>query len=505
MSKLSHRQLVLSLKYSTIEACFSVPMLNLTLPNLPFVIAFAAQVLHWRAAEIGVMTALPHLCNFIQPLLMAFLIGRLSHYRTLILSFTLSALPWGIAGFMPWAGDAVDPLFIGVLIAATLANSIASVAWSTAISEVVPPQISGRYFGRRNLIFGVWTLLVVFATGWAVGRAGNTLAAFAFVFAVAGLARLIGLLFLSRMSFPRTVMEPQRQALSFADMRDVLRDQNYSRLVLFVGVWGLLINAAMPFYTVFLIRRLDMGVAEIVQLTTLASLGGLISLKAWGRLCDQFGNRPVLQVCAIIWAAIAFTLWMFVGPRWHWQLFPGYFAIGAVTAGFQLAQFNLMLKLAPTDKRAPAVAVFLAFTSLLTAVGPLLAGQLLSRLPDVLGQCFGQPITRFHLLFALSAAGCLLATLLAAQVREPAEKPAENVWRAMRGMRTFNPMLSLQSVGELMLTPRGLLALARRSFHSARQQVRAIGEVGEGIVEGSAEVVRKKLFRPRDPRGGSLP
>src|SRR6185312_1024922 len=105
MNQLPRRKLVLSLKYSTIEACFSVPMLNLTMPSFPFVIAFAAQVLHWQTFVIGVMTALPYLCNCIQPLLSTFLIGRFSLYRLMILSFTLSALPWGVAGFMPWMGE----------------------------------------------------------------------------------------------------------------------------------------------------------------------------------------------------------------------------------------------------------------------------------------------------------------------------------------------------------------------------------------------------------------
>jgi len=161
-----------------------------------------------------------------------------------------------------------------------------------------------------------------------------------------------------------------------------------------------------------------------------------------------------------------------------------------------------MVKLAPPEKRPAAVAVFLAFTSLLTSLGPVLGGQLLSHLPADLGAWWGQPITRFHLLFAISALGCLFATVLAARVREPAEQPAENVWRAMRGMRTFNPMLSLQSVGELMLTPRGLVALAHRSIQSARQQVRAIGDVGEQIVEGSADAMRKRFFRDGNSPSG---
>ena len=111
-----------------------------------------------------------------------------------------------------------------------------------------------------------------------------------------------------------------------------------------------------------------------------------------------------------------------------------------------------------------------------------------------IGRWFDEPITKFHIVFALSAISCLIVTGLIARVREPAGQPAENVWRAMRGMRTFNPMLSLQSVGELMLTPRGLLALAHRSLRSVRQQARAIGEVGEQIVEGSRDAVRRNIF-----------
>src|SRR5437764_10654057 len=117
MNKLSHRKLVLSLKYSTIEACFSVPMLNLTTPSFPFVVAFVAQALHWQPMAIGLMTAVPYICNFVQPLLVTSLTGQLSQFRILVLTFILSALPWGIAGFMPWMHPATHYSgFIGVLL-----------------------------------------------------------------------------------------------------------------------------------------------------------------------------------------------------------------------------------------------------------------------------------------------------------------------------------------------------------------------------------------------------
>ena len=45
MNTLRKRELFLSLKYCTIEACFSVPMLALTLGNAPFLGAYASKVL----------------------------------------------------------------------------------------------------------------------------------------------------------------------------------------------------------------------------------------------------------------------------------------------------------------------------------------------------------------------------------------------------------------------------------------------------------------------------
>jgi hypothetical protein len=59
----------------------------------------------------------------------------------------------------------------------------------------------------------------------------------------------------------------------------------------------------------------------------------------------------------------------------------------------------------------------------------------------------------------------------------------------MKNMRTFNPMLSVLSVGELLLTPRGLFALGKRSLRTVRQQVRALEDVGEELVVGGRDAL----------------
>jgi len=251
----------------------------------------------------------------------------------------------------------------------------------------------------------------------------------------------------------------------------------------------MLLNAAMPFYTMYIVEQLNLGIGTVVRLATVASLGALITLKGWGRLCERFGNRPVLHVCALIWALTALTMWSLARPGWTWNLYLGYLVVGAMTAGFQLTQFNLMIRMAPAEFRPEYVAVFLAGTSFLAATGPVLGGEFLKWMPLQIGQILGRPILSFHVLFVLSAFGCVMMTNLLQRVQEAAGQPVVNVWREMRQMRTFNPMLSMLSVGELLLTPRGLVALARRSLRTVRQQVRALEDVGGEIVSGGKKVL----------------
>ncbi len=83
----------------------------------------------------------------------------------------------------------------------------------------------------------------------------------------------------------------------------------------------------------------------LTLLTTLATLGGLLSLPTWGALSDRFGNKPVLMACAFLWAVVGLASWSVAGPHHYLHLFLNYFFGGGATAGFQLCQFNLMVGL----------------------------------------------------------------------------------------------------------------------------------------------------------------
>ena len=116
-------------------------MLNLTIPSYPFVITFAVAALGWGSTAVGLMAALPHLCNLVQPVLATWLRQRMALHPIMVLTFIFTALPWGLVSALPFLPPSTHDLtFALILGVATLSNSLGGVSWSAAIGELVGRQ-----------------------------------------------------------------------------------------------------------------------------------------------------------------------------------------------------------------------------------------------------------------------------------------------------------------------------------------------------------------------------
>ena len=467
-------------------------MLNLTLGNFPFVIGFAVKGLNWGDTGVGLLAAMPFLCLFLQPPVMLLLQRWFSLRRIMAVSFLANAFPWFLIALFPWLDSGRDTLFVAIAFVSTLANAVCGVAWSASMSELVPLGIRGKFFGTRNLMFGFWTLVVVLVAGKVVDHYHNSLPVFAAIFSAGAIARLLGLFFLMRMRFPGPVTERRPQASPLHTFTAVFRDPNFVRLLLFTGLFGLCLYLGYPFYSVYVLKELPLTVGDLTLLTTVSTLGSLLSLRTWGRLSDRFGNKPIMVTSALTWLLVAAVSWLFSGPKHYGHLYANYFVTGFMMAGFQqIGQFNLMIKMVPPENKAHYISVYFSFTNMLIMLGPLLGGVILNGLPADAGNLFGIALTRYHVLFVGSLALCLLCLHLLQFVREPAERPVRELVLVMKNMREFNPVLGLSTLAEFMFTPRGLSRLAHVSVRTLRRQTHTMSEVGEELVEGGLRAIRE--------------
>jgi hypothetical protein len=126
-------------------------------------------------------------------------------------------------------------------------------------------------------------LVVVLLAGKLVDHYQNSLRAFGVIFAAGSAARLLGLYFLTRMKFPTTVTQRRPQRVSLQTFTAVFGDRKLcasadsSRVCLgFAFIWGRRSNG------VYVLRGLHLSVGDLTMLTTLSTLGGLVSLRTWG-------------------------------------------------------------------------------------------------------------------------------------------------------------------------------------------------------------------------------
>ena len=494
----------MSLKYCTVEACFSVPMLHLTTGNLPFLIGFAVKALHWGNSAVAFLALTPFLCLFAQPPITRWFQTRYSLRTIIALGFIVNAVPWLLLASFPWIDSGRDVLFSLIVLVSTLANSVCSVAWSAGVSDLVPLNIRGKYFGRRNVIFGAWSLVVTLAAGQLADAYSNALYVFGGIFAAASVSRFCGLIYFLRMKFPESVTRLQPLEQVPQTLAATFQDRNFVRLILFTGCFGMCLYAGNPFYSVFVLTELHRSLGDLTLLTTLATFGGLISLKTWGPLSDRYGNKPVLITTALVWLLIATVSWAFSGPSRYVHLYLNYFITGFMFSGFELCQFAVMIKMVPSSHKTHYISIYLSLTRMFWSLGPPLGAWVLYNLPDQLGTWLGQPITKYHVVIVGSLLLCLVALNFLHSVREPAERPARELLQVMSNMREFNPLLGLASLAHYMFTPRGLSRLAHVSVRTLRRQTNAMTQVGEELVEGGFRAL-KEPFKSETPTGEKEP
>jgi MFS family permease len=163
-------------------------------------------------------------------------------------------------------------------------------------------------------------------------------------------------------------------------LKEPFKDENYRRLIRFLGVWSFAINLAAPFFTVYMLQKLELSITLVIIFTVINQLTTIIFLKIWGILIDRFSNKSVLKLCCPLLIACIF-LWTFTTlPNFYLFTIPLliliHISMGIATAGTVLATQNICLKLTPKGKGTSYLAATTVVTSLALGISPLIGGLL---------------------------------------------------------------------------------------------------------------------------------
>lgn len=255
-------------------------------------------------------------------------------------------------------------------------NGMAGNAWLSWMSDLVPPDRRGRYFGLRNTVAGISAMVSIYGAGLILDYfrvQGAAAQGYAVIFGIAVLAAFGAALLIARQPEPPLAPVHWRGIGSF--LFDPLREAAFRHFAILATGWALVTGVAAPFFNAYGLTTLQLDFSLLALTGIVTSAVALIFSPLVGWLMDRYGYRRVVTACVL--GTVPLPLgWVLstpenIVPLWLTAIFSGVFWPG-VNQGLS----NLLMARAPAAQRGVAVAIFSLLTGLGTLIAALIGGVL---------------------------------------------------------------------------------------------------------------------------------
>ena len=397
---LSEGQIRATMRTATAEGAFAMFFINWT--NGSVLTGFALS-LGATPFELGLISSVPLLGQVLSPVV-AWLAGRAGRRKVLTVALGLvGRILWALAATLPWLGDspARMPLLITLIAVSSLFQAGAGALWTAWIGDVVPARERGRYFGFRTGLLGAIGMLANLIAGAfidAVAAPQN----FQIVLVAAVVLGVISALMVALYAEPPTTTARLRFLETFTVP---FQDANFRKVLAFGTYWTFAVLVAAPFVIPYFLEHLRMSYTQVALWSAIAATSALFLSPLWGRVIDQHGNKPVLEVTTIGCGLFLPAGWLLATPDNLWPIWFGGVIDAMVWGAIGPAQFNLAILTAPQTQRSSFIAALSATTGIAGFLGGLVSGVLLGWYshPALQGQVLGLEWTGYHWLFVTSA------------------------------------------------------------------------------------------------------
>lgn len=337
-----------------------------------FLTALAVQ-LGASNLTIGALAAIPHLSQLAQ-IPGVYAVDRLGDRKRVYLWSGWVARPmFLVIALAAWllTPDVALGVILGAFAIRYIAGAFLQVSWSSWMRDLVPDSEMGRLFGKRQQrMIGIGIALSLVGAGfidlWRLYVDQPVTIAYGIVYTLAFIGGVYAVICARHIHEPP--LQPVEDEGLFTRLREPFRHDNYRRLIRFLASWNFAINLAAPFFTVHMLKQLQLDLFWVIGLGILSQISAYLTVSRWGRIADRFNNKSVLRVCgtAFVLAIFGWTFTTF--PDVHAGTVPLLIIIhvitGIATAGVNLASGNIALKLAPTGNAT----AYLASSSMVNAM-----------------------------------------------------------------------------------------------------------------------------------------
>lgn len=330
-----------------------------------------ALALNANNAQIGFLAAFTSLISPFSQIFSPTLMEKYSRRKIITISVSLQALMWLpillLSLFFQqniWQKN-LPVLLIVFYSMLSVFGAIATPPWFSLMGDIVPENIRGRYFGRRNKITGAVALITTVIAAFILDffkTKGVVLLGFSILFLLASLARFFSA-FLLKKHFDPGLHLGKSYYFSLWEFIKKAPNNNFGKFVIYVSCMHLATAIAGPFFAVYMLKDLGFSYTTYMSIIISASIVSLIVMPFYGKFSDKYGNRELLKLGSFL-IPFAPILWIFSSSPLYLIFIPQVIA-GVGWAAFNLAASNFIYDCVTIPRRGLCIAYF----SILVGIG----------------------------------------------------------------------------------------------------------------------------------------
>ncbi|MFC1735296.1 MFS transporter [Candidatus Hydrogenedentota bacterium] len=453
--------------------------------------------------QLGIMGAIPLLMGPAQ-LVSSIITEKLRKRKLLFMTASgigrsmwllMLPLPWLIPDTAPKALNLY--LFLTFYSLSHLGQALAVPTWLSWISDIIPGDQGGRFWGKRTRFTNSTSLIITLCYGYFLNLFDKSNAlGFSIVFLFATCLGELDIM-LHRWMPDVPMAGKKSRGKPFELLKRPVKDPNFRNFLMFNIMWYLGVFMQIPFVHWYYLEKLNLSFLHITFCSAVYLVPKAAFAQIWGIIIDKFGCKPVTAICVA--AKVLFPLALIiVFPFKAYALFiliPIYLYIGFIDAGMETAMNPMLLNVSPQEGRSMFVASYHSVIGVIAAIAPLVAGHYIhdpesSELFRFGGETIlgGTVFLKIHAVFVLSALARLGSLFWLKRVKEPKSHPTAFVLRQFGAANLFSVARLLQSVTGSTSEERRIRAL--RSLASYRSPM-ATEELIDALDDNSL-MVRKE-------------
>jgi MFS family permease len=354
-----------------------------TLTGGIFLVAFALE-LGASNTVIGLLAAIPPLAELLQ-IPSIYIIDRVKKRRqVVVLASMIGRLFWVPIILIPFLfspEQGLIALIAGICLYSAF-SAVSHCGWNSWMRDLIPQDQLGAFFSRRMALSTGLALVVSLLAGffidyWRAAFPDIAAQGYSALFLLGLLGGAIGITFLARTPEPRMFV-PDEEADLLSIILRPFQDANFKNLIVYLGSWNFAVNLAAPFFTVYMLQRLELDLSLVILFGIISQVMNIIFFRSWGRVADRFSNKSVLAVSGPLFMISIFAWTFLTLPDIYILTYPLliliHIVMGISLAGVSLASGNISLKMAPQGQATSYLATSTFVNSLAAGIAPIVGG-----------------------------------------------------------------------------------------------------------------------------------